>query len=121
MSDLKESNSINENIESPSDGLSELKRFISIDTYDIKTKTDNDINIVLMGEAVAHISKLAMKSRNFSLKALEEHLNDCCSENKRHGISFAMMDELYDYQNETSLTFERCRKLIDKINESFTT
>ena len=93
------------------------KRF-TIDTYDIKTKTNHDISIVLMGEAVASLTNLAMKNRISSLMTLEVYLQKCLTENKRHGISLEMLDELYEHQNETSRLFENCRELIDKINES---
>lgn len=104
--------------ENKNESFVDFKQVCSIDSYDIKTKTNDDIKIVLMGEAVANFTSISMKSRNSSFTVLEEYLEKCFAENKRHGVNLSMLDDLYDYQKQTSEVFERCRLLIDKINDS---
>ena len=76
MSDSKESKPHYENEQCTTAGAedSEFRHLFPIDTYDVKTKTNHDVSIVLMGEAVSNLSRIAMNSRNAALKALKEHL-----------------------------------------------
>lgn len=109
MSEAKESNTET----SPS----RLGVLFPITEHLTETKTNKSIGVFTAGDAIGSNVLQMYEFTIRALEALEEYLNQCDQNDRTHGISSEVLEQLYANQDETSSLYNSCAEIVEKMNK----